>query len=126
VLKELAKRATDDGSTDETARNFTRGASSDYAQSLEDYKKEYNEIFDRLLDRGKVIEINTKRMHLPNAYDCLLEIYQGYYDRGGRYITIGSDTHEAGEIGVNINIAEEMAQKIGLVPVHFMERRMCV
>jgi histidinol-phosphatase (PHP family) len=99
---------------------------SDTNIEYKDFSKEYDAIFDRLLDQKKVIEINTKRFNDPVAKRSLYAIYEAYYKRGGRYITLGSDAHQPYRVGDNISAALTMARSIGLKPVHFMERRMCV
>jgi histidinol-phosphatase (PHP family) len=90
------------------------------------YKRLYDEVFTALLDRGKVIEINTRRFGEPNAQQNLYEIYEGYHKLGGRYVTLGSDAHYAARVGSGVDAAARMAVKIGLKPVHFVQREMIV
>ena len=90
------------------------------------FKKLYDEIFAALLDKKKVIEINTKRMNDMAAAKNLFNIYEGYYACGGRYVTLGSDAHSQGNIGRDIDKAFHMAKKIGLTPVRFAAREMIV
>jgi len=88
------------------------------------YGKQFDEIFTALLDLGKVIEINAKRMDDPNAVKDLYEIYEGYYNMGGRYVTLGSDAHTPAYVGRHFDKALRMARQIGLTPVHYVNREM--
>ncbi|MDR3239183.1 MAG: histidinol-phosphatase HisJ family protein [Clostridiales bacterium] len=88
------------------------------------YPKEYNQIFEALLSKGKVLELNTRRLASASAQKNWLEVLRGYYERGGRYITIGSDAHEPGQVGRHFDAALRMARSAGLTPVYFQERRM--
>ena len=90
------------------------------------YKKLFDEIFTALLDRRRVIELNTKRMNNPDAVRNLYGIYEGYYSRGGRYVTLGSDAHNTASIGRHIGEAYRMIQKIGLTHVHYVNREMII
>ena len=90
------------------------------------YKVRYDQVFTALLDKGKVIEINTKRIHNPEAAQNLYNIYEGYYKLGGRYVTLGSDAHIPGDIGKGFKEALQIIRKIGLTPVHYVQREMVI
>ena len=92
-----------------------------------DYKifgKLFDQIFTALLDKRKVMEINTKRLGDRAAAQNLYEICEGYYDNGGRYVTLGSDAHKPASVGMGVREAYAMAKKIGLTPVHYNRREM--
>ena len=88
------------------------------------YQKLFDEVFTALLDLKKTIEINTKLMYDPAACSNLYDIYEGYYNKGGRYVTLGSDAHRPESVGAHIGEAYRMAKKIGLTPVHYECREM--
>jgi histidinol-phosphatase (PHP family) len=90
----------------------------------DDFKALYNEIFTALLDKGKIMELNTDRINCPVATENLFEIFRGYYRLGGRYVTLGSDAHHQGYIGKNFGIALRLAENIGLKPVYYVQREM--
>lgn len=88
------------------------------------YKSYYDDIFKALLDTNKILEINTRRLADKTALKGLYDIYKGYYDMGGRYITIGSDAHDKSVLFKNFDIAQKLLSDIGLTPVYFKERKM--
>ena len=90
------------------------------------YKILYDKVFSALLDKGKVIEINTERIHNPEAAQNLFNIYEGYYKMGGRYVTLGSDAHVSSDIGKGFDKALDIAGRIGLTPVHYVQREMVI
>ena len=85
------------------------------------------EIFRIMLQKNIVLEINTSslRKGLSTTMPCdeLLEIYK---DCGGSYITIGSDSHEAKDLGTNYEEAQSLADKYSLKNVIFKERKLII
>jgi len=88
------------------------------------YADIYDEILKELISRDKLLEFNTKRIDQKLARDNLITIYSRYKDLGGRYVTLGSDAHEAERLACNFDIAVDILNNIGLKPVYFEERRM--
>jgi len=82
------------------------------------------EIFQYLLDKDMVIEINTSSLRKGHSEtmpgDELLALYK---DCGGRYITIGSDAHEVVDVGADSDAAKALLCKYGLQEVVYEERR---
>lgn len=93
---------------------------------IEDYPELIDEILELIIQKEKVIEINTRRLDNPNSVEALTKIYKRYKELGGKYVTIGSDAHRASEIGRRILMAWEFAETLGLQPVYFKERQMKV
>lgn len=91
---------------------------------LEPYKDIVAEVLTTLVNKGKAIEINTRRLASPTSLQALLEIYTLYKDLGGQYVTIGSDSHTADAIGVNFKEAFHIIETLNLKPVYFRERQM--
>lgn len=86
-----------------------------------------NEIFRYLLDKGMVIEINTSSLRKGHAQTMpgreLLELYK---DNGGRYVTIGSDAHEVGDLAADNGAARALICELGLQEVVYVNRKMVV
>lgn len=91
---------------------------------LNPYKDIIAEVITTLINKGKAIEINTRRLVNPASLQALLEVYKLYKDLGGQYVTIGSDSHTADAIGVNFKEAFYITQTLNLKPVYFKERQM--
>lgn len=88
------------------------------------YKELIAEVMKTLISKEKAIEINTRRLANPGTKEALLEVYKFYKDLGGRYITIGSDSHYQHAIGKSFKEALEIADTLGLQPVYFKNRKM--
>lgn len=88
-----------------------------------DFTDEIDEIFKVLIQNEKSIEINTRRMGDPKVVESLTQIYNRYYELGGRIVTIGSDSHRPNNIGQNFDAAKEIADKCNLKMVYYKERK---
>ena len=82
------------------------------------------ELFDLLLDKDMVIEINTSSLRKGLAETMpgkeILEIYK---DRGGKYVTIGSDSHFVEDIGADNESAKKLIKDLGLQEVIYEQRQ---
>jgi histidinol-phosphatase (PHP family) len=90
----------------------------------DDYRDILDELFKVLISTGKVIEINGRRLGDKYAVENLKKLYRRYYELGGRYITIGSDAHTAGNVGSNFKEIIGIAEYSSLKPVYFKNRKM--
>lgn len=95
---------------------------------VEIYYNEYREFIDEILKtiikNNIALEINTRRLNDKKALLNLIEIHKRFRNLGGKFVTIGSDSHRVDDIGKNFKIAEELAENCGLKIVHFKEREM--
>ena len=91
---------------------------------LDDNKDAITEIFKTIISKEKVIELNTNRLHSKEAINTIMEIYKLYHDLGGRYVTIGSDSHIKENIGKNFDIAFDIVDSLNLKVVYFNKRKM--
>lgn len=82
------------------------------------------EICQHLIDNGKALEINTRRLDEKTAVSSLQPFYALYKDLGGKYVTLGSDAHRPNEVGRRIVQAYDWAESLGLLPVYFKEREL--
>ena len=88
------------------------------------YADSYDALLRALVERGKLLELSTRRLRDKLARDNLFAIFSRYRDLGGRYVVIGSDAHTTGQLGYKFGTALEMLNEIGLVPAYFNKRRM--
>lgn len=87
------------------------------------YSSIIDEILKELVSMEKAIEINTRRFNEKGVEDNLIKIYKKFKEFGGRFVTIGSDSHNKDAIALNFNRAVEMAREADLTPVYFKERK---
>lgn len=88
------------------------------------FKDEIDKILRIILDRGIVMELNSRRIGNHQAIEELTPIYRRYRDMGGRYVTIGSDAHTVEAVGMNFNPALDFIESLGLQQVTFYERKL--
>lgn len=78
------------------------------------YKDAVKEVLELIIKDGKGIEVNTSGLRsdlketLPNR-----EILELYHQLGGKYITIGSDSHYHGDVYENHKAVIQMLKEIG-------------
>ncbi len=88
-------------------------------------ENQIRDIFRIMLHKNIVLEINTSslRKGLADTMPCdtFLEMYK---DCGGKYVTIGSDSHEAEDLATNYEEAKRLADRYELKNVIFKERKM--
>ena len=88
------------------------------------FKAEIDEVLKIIVERGKVLELNTRRFDKARAIEELVPVYKKYWELGGRFITIGSDAHRVAAVGNYFEQALRFAKKLDLTPVTFCERRL--
>lgn len=91
------------------------------------YENRILKILQILIKRGKSLEINTASMSGKYSSDfncpCPDEYYiQKYYDMGGRYVTLGSDTH-TDTIATGFDEVVKMLKSIGFDKLTYFEQR---
>jgi histidinol-phosphatase (PHP family) len=98
-----------------------------YFEDKEIYYDEYRELIDEILkiliEKGKAIEINSRRLAERSAVINMIKIYKRYKELGGKIVTIGSDAHKTEDIGKNFKIAKEIADECNLKTVYFKNRK---
>ena len=88
------------------------------------FHAEIDKVLKIVVERGKVMEINTRRFDNPRAIRELVPVYKKYRALGGRFVTIGSDAHKVSAIGNFFACALDFAREVELTPVTFRERKM--
>ena len=86
----------------------------------------WDELFSQVIEGGKVLEINTRRLDSPKAVETLTVLYQRYQKLGGRYISLGSDAHYKEHIGRRLTVGKKIADASSLIPVYFKNRKMII
>lgn len=77
-----------------------------------------------LVEREKILELNTRRFDNARAVRELVPVYRKYRELGGQFVTIGSDAHRVSAVGNYFNRALEFVRELNLTPVTFRERRL--
>jgi histidinol-phosphatase (PHP family) len=101
--------------------NFHSLAHIDYIMryhtiSLEEFLQHesiINAIFKVLVDRNKAMEINTKNLDSEKCKAVYLFLLQRFRQMGGKWITFGSDAHQAKDIGKMYHEAKKMINQTG-------------
>ncbi len=66
--------------------------------SLKKYGARIDDILSTIIQRDKILEVNTATKQLPRSTLPDLPIVKRYYELGGRKISYGSDAHDVGRI----------------------------
>lgn len=90
---------------------------------VSEFKDILAEIFKSLINKGKVLELNTNRLQNKDAKEALIDIYKLYRDLGGKYITLGSDSHNYKGIYRNFHIGLELMEHLKLKGIYFNKRK---
>ncbi|NFS28237.1 histidinol phosphate phosphatase [Clostridium botulinum] len=91
--------------------------------ALCDHHEILDEIFKALISKGKVLEINTRRLDTKDTFNNMMDIYSRYKELGGKYITLGSDAHNVNAIATNFKNALSLTEILGLKPIYFKNRK---
>lgn len=96
----------------------------DKEMTLKDFKAKFQSIFKTLIDKNKVLELNTTRLDDETSFKNMVEIYSYYRELGGKYITLGSDSHKIEHIGRNFEKISKFLEETKLTPCYFKERKL--
>ncbi len=88
------------------------------------FRAEIDEVLKIVVDREKVLELNTRRFDKARAVEELIPVYKKYRKLGGRFVTIGSDAHRVAAVGNYFTRALEFIRELDLKPVTFRERKL--
>ena len=78
------------------------------------FRREIDEVLKILVERKKILELNTRRLKSKIALKGLESVYKRYKDLGGEFITIGSDAHVIDAVGANFDVALNFVENLGL------------
>lgn len=99
------------------------GPYEDRGLCYEDHREIIDAILKHLIRENKILELNTRRLSSETAMRELKIIYGRYHELGGRYVTLGSDAHEAAHIFANFQNALSLLEACGLKQVYFVKRK---
>ena len=80
----------------------------------ETFKPEIDEVLKIIVERGKILELNTRRLNKKIAVDALKPVYKRYKQLGGTFVTIGSDAHVVEAVGANFDVALKFVEELNL------------
>ncbi|MBR1858459.1 MAG: histidinol-phosphatase, partial [Selenomonadaceae bacterium] len=92
----------------------------DYAN----FKDDIDKVLKIIIDRDKVLELNTRRLNTRRGLKELVPIYSQYKKLGGKYVTIGSDAHKVEAVGNYFDLAVDFAHELDLIIVTFCNRKL--
>ncbi|PXV96026.1 histidinol-phosphatase (PHP family) [Lachnotalea glycerini] len=88
------------------------------------FEAQFRELFKKVIERGKGIEVNTSGLLQPmNETMPPLSIIKLYKECGGEIITVGSDAHKIGQIGTTIKQGQELLKEAGFQYITIFENR---
>lgn len=86
--------------------------------NFDKYKYSFEPIFEKLIKKGKGIEVNTSGLRTPFEYTMpSKEILELYYEIGGEILTIGADSHQKEYVGANFCKTIELIKQIGFTKI---------
>ena len=88
------------------------------------FAAQIDKILNIVVEREKVLELNTRRFYSPQSIAELVPVYKKYHELGGQFVTIGSDAHQIMAIGNYFDRALEFVRELDLTPVTFCERKL--
>lgn len=78
------------------------------------FRREIDEVLKILVERKKILELNTRRLKSKIALKGLESVYKRYKDLGGEFVTIGSDAHVIDAVGANFDVALNFVEELNL------------
>lgn len=89
------------------------------------YEEKYERILTVLAQRGKALEINTSGARRENGFMLPdTRLVRRFRELGGKYITLGSDTHKPEQFAAGLEQGARQALAAGFTEaVYFKERR---
>ena len=88
------------------------------------FKEDIDKVLKIVVERGKVLELNTRRLNTRRGLKELVPIYTQYKKLGGKYVTIGSDAHKVEAVCNYFDLAINLTKELDLKIVTFCERRL--
>lgn len=91
--------------------------------NYEDFKNEFDKLFNLLIKREKALEVNTSGYKTINQTLPNDTIISAYIRVGGKLITLGSDSHTPETLGMKFEETAKFIKKCGLDYITYFEQR---
>lgn len=78
-----------------------------------DFSSKIDEILNKIIQKGKILELNTNVYGASCDFMPRTEIVERYYALGGRKVTFSSDAHTASRLGANYDKCVTVLKNIG-------------
>ena len=99
-------------------------ANQGFYMDLMDYQPLLTKIFETQIKHGKAIEVNSSGLRQtvgqPFPHGDVLGLY---YKLGGRMVTIGSDAHQAADVGSHFDQVEALLKNVGFTHYTVFKQR---
>ncbi len=90
----------------------------------EKFTDQIDEILRCLVRQGKALEINTSGLRKPYKETSPdLVVISRFRELGGRFVTLGSDAHNAADVGADLEAAAALAKEAGFTSVTWYQNR---
>lgn len=99
------------------------GKMPDLCENPYKYFPLYKDVFKKLIERGKALEINTSDIKRGGRLLPDFPLVKLYRKLGGEMITIGSDSHDAEFLGSGVDKAEMLVKELGFKGVTVFIKR---
>lgn len=87
------------------------------------FRDSYTDIFKKLVEREKALEVNTAGVKMGEFTNPDYNLLKLFKELGGRYVTVGSDSHDKDLVGSGVQVAEQMIKDLGFDGVTIYEAR---
>ena len=93
---------------------YRSGRLIDMCKHPENYFRDrFADIFKKLVEREKALEVNTSGVKFGEFTNPDYELLKLFKELGGKYVTVGSDSHDKDIVGSGVEVAEKMIKELG-------------
>lgn len=102
---------------------FKTAYQHDSSLSIKTYEEILTKIFQKLIEKNKALEINTK-VQIALPVDHLNYVLQLYKKLGGKKLTLSSDAHQVSRLGANFKQYQQIIKQNGFDTLcYFIQRK---
>ena len=97
---------------------------TDVKPDMNKYSEVIDKIFKALIKRDKALEVNTSGLFKPIGTTLPdINLVQRFKELGGKYVTVGSDAHNAKDLGKGVEKGIELIKTCGFMYYTVFEKR---